>query len=169
MGPFSSALCRNRQKNAKNKMMKNLEAWLSEYGESHQSRANQKIHKVCVPLIFFSVVSALHLFFFPALWGALSGGDFLLLGALAWYAFLGWQAFALMAAQLVLTYWLLVPLLRGGHSLAILLGIFVLAWIGQFVGHEIEGKRPSFLKDLQFLLIGPLWVFFPLFRASRTK
>jgi uncharacterized membrane protein YGL010W len=36
--------------------------------------------------------------------------------------------------------------------------IFVLAWIGQFVGHKIEGQKPSFLEDVQFLLIGPLWV-----------
>jgi uncharacterized membrane protein YGL010W len=37
-------------------------------------------------------------------------------------------------------------------------GLFVLAWIGQFVGHAIEGKRPSFFKDVQFLMIGPLWL-----------
>jgi uncharacterized membrane protein YGL010W len=36
--------------------------------------------------------------------------------------------------------------------------IFVVAWVGQFYGHHIEGKKPSFLKDLQFLLIGPAWV-----------
>jgi len=36
--------------------------------------------------------------------------------------------------------------------------IFVLAWIGQFIGHAVEGKRPSFFKDLQFLMIGPLWL-----------
>ena len=36
--------------------------------------------------------------------------------------------------------------------------IFIVAWIGQFVGHAVEGKRPSFFKDLQFLLIGPLWL-----------
>jgi uncharacterized membrane protein YGL010W len=38
------------------------------------------------------------------------------------------------------------------------IGVFAIAWIGQFYGHNIEGKRPSFLKDLQFLLIGPAWV-----------
>ena len=42
--------------------------------------------------------------------------------------------------------------------------IFVVAWIGQFVGHAIEGKRPSFFKDLQFLLIGPLWLLGHLYR-----
>lgn len=41
---------------------------------------------------------------------------------------------------------------------AVSLGIFVLAWIGQFYGHKIEGKKPSFLKDIQFLMIGPAWL-----------
>jgi uncharacterized membrane protein YGL010W len=38
------------------------------------------------------------------------------------------------------------------------LGIFVIAWIIQFIGHEVEGKKPSFLKDIQFLMIGPAWL-----------
>jgi uncharacterized membrane protein YGL010W len=38
------------------------------------------------------------------------------------------------------------------------LGLFAVAWVGQFVGHQIEGKKPSFLKDLQFLLVGPAWL-----------
>jgi uncharacterized membrane protein YGL010W len=41
---------------------------------------------------------------------------------------------------------------------AVSLIIFTGAWIGQFVGHKIEGKKPSFFKDLQFLLIGPAWL-----------
>ena len=46
-----------------------------------------------------------------------------------------------------------------GYSLWIVsLTIFVVAWIGQFYGHQVEGKKPSFLKDLQFLLIGPAWL-----------
>jgi uncharacterized membrane protein YGL010W len=42
--------------------------------------------------------------------------------------------------------------------------IFVVGWIGQFIGHAIEGKRPSFMKDIQFLLIGPLWLLGHLYR-----
>ena len=38
------------------------------------------------------------------------------------------------------------------------LAIFIVAWIGQFIGHKIEGKKPSFFEDLQFLLIGPAWL-----------
>ena len=45
---------------------------------------------------------------------------------------------------------------RGLLSLAI--GVFVVAWIAQFIGHQIEGRRPSFLTDLTYLLIGPAWV-----------
>lgn len=46
------------------------------------------------------------------------------------------------------------------HLLAINLTLFILAWIGQFYGHHVEGKKPSFFQDLQFLLIGPLWVYY---------
>jgi uncharacterized membrane protein YGL010W len=38
------------------------------------------------------------------------------------------------------------------------LALFIVAWIFQFIGHKIEGKKPSFFKDLQFLLIGPAWL-----------
>jgi uncharacterized membrane protein YGL010W len=44
--------------------------------------------------------------------------------------------------------------------------IFILAWIGQFWGHKIEGKKPSFIKDVQFLMIGPAWVMSFLFRKA---
>jgi uncharacterized membrane protein YGL010W len=47
------------------------------------------------------------------------------------------------------------------------IAIFVVAWIGQFIGHKIEGKKPSFLDDLRFLLIGPLFVLGFLYRRLR--
>jgi uncharacterized membrane protein YGL010W len=46
----------------------------------------------------------------------------------------------------------------------ICLGLFVVGWVGQFVGHKIEGQKPSFLKDIQFLLIGPLWLLAAVYR-----
>ena len=61
--------------------------------------------------------------------------------------------------------WLLAQLDALDMPLWAICGVaFVLAWIGQFVGHAIEGRRPSFLKDLQFLLIGPLWLLGNVFR-----
>jgi uncharacterized membrane protein YGL010W len=47
------------------------------------------------------------------------------------------------------------------------ISVFIIAWTGQFYGHKIEGKKPSFLKDLQFLLIGPAWVIENLFTKKQ--
>jgi uncharacterized membrane protein YGL010W len=47
--------------------------------------------------------------------------------------------------------------------------IFIVGWIGQFWGHKIEGKKPSFAKDFQFLLIGPLWVIQKIGKKEKTK
>jgi uncharacterized membrane protein YGL010W len=44
--------------------------------------------------------------------------------------------------------------------------VFVLAWIGQFIGHKIEGARPSFFTDLAYLLIGPAWLVGKLMRRA---
>ncbi len=49
------------------------------------------------------------------------------------------------------------------------IGVFVVAWIGQFVGHKIEGRKPSFLTDLTYLLIGPIWVLNKLYRKLGWK
>ena len=46
----------------------------------------------------------------------------------------------------------------GSKSWIIYLVVFIITWILQFIGHKIEGKKPSFLKDLQFLLVGPIWL-----------
>lgn len=51
----------------------------------------------------------------------------------------------------------------------IALCVFILAWIGQFYGHKVEGKKPSFLKDIQFLLIGPAWLMSFIFKGFRGK
>ena len=56
----------------------------------------------------------------------------------------------------VITVWLLDRLPAALWSVCLL--IFMLSWIGQFIGHRIEGRSPSFFKDVQFLLIGPLWL-----------
>ena len=47
---------------------------------------------------------------------------------------------------------------------ALAIGVFVVAWIGQFIGHKIEGRRPSFLTDLVYLLVGPLWTLSKLYK-----
>lgn len=143
--------------------MRTLQQWFDEYAVSHQHTTNKKIHYICVPSIFFSIVglfmcipsSVLSFLYFPILsnWAFVA-----LLAVLIFYWRLSFNMFVKMAIFsalcLVGSYFLgqSVPLLQ------VSIGIFVVAWIGQFYGHKLEGKKPSFLEDIQFLLIGPAWV-----------
>jgi uncharacterized membrane protein YGL010W len=47
--------------------------------------------------------------------------------------------------------------------------IFIAAWIGQFIGHKIEGEKPSFMDDIQFLLIGPAWLMSFIYKKIGVK
>ena len=127
--------------------MKTIEAWFDEYSESHQNKTNKAIHWICVPAILFSIIGILA--HFSALLTAL-----LLVLTLVFYARLDLVLAVAMAALLAVMAWLIVILPVG---VGFYIGVFVIAWIGQFYGHKVEGKKPSFLKDLQFLLIGPVW------------
>lgn len=143
--------------------MKSIQQWLDEYGVSHQNPTNKMIHWICVPLIFFSVIGLLYSIQFPVkLIGNLNlNVALIILAIVTVYYFtlskslsVGMLLFSLLCIaacyqiQMITT----IPLW------AICIGIFVLAWIGQFYGHEVEGKKPSFLKDLQYLMIGPAWL-----------
>jgi len=143
--------------------MKSIQQWLDEYSVSHQNPTNKTIHWICVPLIFFSVIGLLYNVQFPVrLIGQmnLNLAVIILVFVTVYYFLLskslsvGMLLFSLACIGLCyeITAITTVPLW------AICIGIFVLAWIGQFYGHNIEGKKPSFLKDLQYLMIGPAWL-----------
>jgi uncharacterized membrane protein YGL010W len=150
--------------------MRSLQSWLEEYGESHRNPVNKTIHWVCVPLIMLSMLGLL--------WSAPRPGFVAALGPYA-----NWATLVLTAAilyYLALSVRLAVGMLVVGAAMCLVvqalamlpwavwitsLAIFVGAWIGQFIGHEIEGKKPSFFKDLQFLLIGPLWLLSAAYRG----
>ncbi|MFV5489924.1 Mpo1-like protein [Acinetobacter sp. ASP199] len=127
--------------------MKSISEWFDEYSESHQNKTNKLIHWVCVPTIYFSIIGILA--HFSALLTTL-----LLVLSFIFYARLDIVLAVAMAALTLVMAWLILILPVGkGFFVA----LFVFAWIGQFYGHKIEGKKPSFFKDLQFLLIGPIW------------
>lgn len=134
---------------------------MTEYHQSHVNRTNQIIHYFCVPLIFWSVTALLWCIKIPLVLNAAIVASALLM---LYYLLKSLKVFATMliftAACLALNYWLEAA---GLPLLWIAVGVFVVAWIGQFIGHQIEGKKPSFFKDLQFLLIGPAWVVFKFF------
>lgn len=127
--------------------MKTISEWLDEYSESHQNKTNKLIHWVCVPTIYFSIIGIMA--HFSALLTAL-----LLVLAFVFYAHLDIVLAVAMAALTLMMAWFIWVLPIG---VGFFIALFVFAWIGQFYGHKVEGKKPSFFKDLQFLLIGPLW------------
>ena len=148
--------------------MRNINDWLEEYGESHQNPTNKAIHWVCVPLILISLLGLLSSLWFPGnisftlfdIPVPLSWSIVLIAIATIFYVSLSFSLtigmLVISIIALVINYYLsvLIELELWKTSLI----IFVLAWMGQFIGHNIEGKKPSFFKDIQFLLIGPAWL-----------
>jgi uncharacterized membrane protein YGL010W len=142
--------------------MKTIHQWLSEYGESHQDHTNKTIHWICVPAIFFSIIGLLYGIKLPftvsgvqvnvaMLELALVTISYISLSKTLWIGLLFFAVLCLRLCNLVeqanfMKLWLFSII------------VFVVAWIGQFYGHKIEGKKPSFLKDIQFLMIGPAWL-----------
>ena len=141
--------------------MRRVDTLLDNYSADHQNPTNQLIHLVCVPAIVWSLSAML--------WAIPVPRGYLETGA--------WAGLAMAVA--LLAYWKLSRPLFFGMLLAFALtvvfnrwivanwgvmallwlgvGVFVVAWIGQFIGHRIEGKRPSFFTDMVYLLVGPIW------------
>lgn len=140
--------------------MRQVETLLNEYGESHQNALNVLIHTIAVPAIYFVSIGLI--------W-SIPTPDFIAFFSVTWAHVLAipviWYYFKLSgpigAAMTLLT----IAVFLGIEALAaygisvwkFCLVTFVIMWILQFVGHHIEGKKPSFFKDLQFLLVGPAW------------
>jgi len=146
--------------------MKSLQQFFDEYAVSHQNETNIAIHYICVPAIFFSLVGLIVSIPSQFLQNLLqleipiieNWAVIILILFLLFYIRLSFSMFIKMLIFSIIcligNYYLgqFVPLVYTSII------IFVVAWIGQFYGHKVEGAKPSFLKDLQFLLIGPAWV-----------
>ena len=142
--------------------MRTIQDWLDEYNESHTDNLNKLAHWICVPAIVFSLLGLLWLVKIPPFLHTFLPSNLALiitLFALSYYFTLSVR----LACGMIVFLGAMFALLLWMEHLALstftnYLIIFVVAWIGQFIGHVVEGKRPSFFKDLQFLLIGPLWL-----------
>lgn len=150
--------------------MRDIHQWLRDYAPSHTDPVNERLHWVCVPLIVLSLVGLLWAVPAPAwltgLFPLANWATLFLLASLVYYLMIS-RALALgmvpaLAMVVAVVWWLdgLAPPLW-----LICAIIFVVAWIGQFIGHAVEGKRPSFLGDVQFLMIGPLWLLAAVYRG----
>jgi uncharacterized membrane protein YGL010W len=135
---------------------RNIDLLLAKYSESHRDPTNEMIHIVCVPVIVFTLLGIL--------WALHPLVALLAVAASMAYYWKLSRPFALGMLAMSAVMLALLAMMPPQTVLPVSLAIFVVAWIGQFIGHQIEGKKPSFLDDLRFLLIGPLFVLSFLYR-----
>lgn len=156
--------------------MKKIDDWLTLYGRDHKNSTNKLIHWICVPVILFSVLGLLMSIPFPMLAdGWINVATIFYVFALIFYVrlsvplFLGMLVigFVMIAGNRFLAESVL-PFV-GLNLWQFSLIIFVIAWVFQFIGHKIEGQKPSFLEDMQFLLIGPIWLLSFLYKKVGIK
>tara|TARA_Y100001934_G_C11652213_1_gene450492 strand:- start:78 stop:530 length:453 start_codon:yes stop_codon:yes gene_type:complete len=149
-------------------MKRDIHKWISDYGVSHKNPTNKKIHWLCVPIIMFTLLGLLSMVKFYSI--NLAYG--LIAMALIFYIRLSITIsigmFIISAIQLGSIYYL-EQILLFSNLLYIYIGVFIVAWIGQFIGHKIEGQKPSFFEDLQFLLIGPAWLLSFIYKKMGIK
>ena len=138
-----------------------IDVLLAKYSESHLNHTNELIHVVCVPAIVFTVLGLF--------WSLHPLVAVLVVALSLGYYFTLSRQFAIGMALMSLLMLGILNALPPGSVLMLSIGVFVLAWIGQFIGHMIEGKKPSFLDDLRFLAIGPLFVLRILYRRMKLS
>lgn len=153
--------------------MQTIQTLLDEYGESHRNPFNKLIHWIAVPVIVWTVVALLWSIPFPLdvqavplNWATIG----LLLAQIYWFRLSVSLGLGLLLFNVIMIQITVIVAQSVAYPLwLVALVIFVIAWILQFIGHAIEGKRPSFFKDLQFLLIGPAWLMAFIYRFLDLK
>lgn len=156
--------------------MRKIDTFFNEYAQSHQNQTNKNIHWVCVPLIFWSILGFVSLI--P------SGGITLpIAGFVSYITLIGVVVISLFYARLSLkiaSYMLVILAIfvvtnamvtsyLPNYVVYVYVIVFAASWVFQFIGHKIEGKKPSFFKDLQFLLIGPIWLLHFILQKNKIK
>ncbi len=160
--------------------MRAIQLWFDEYAESHKNPTNKVIHWICVPLIVLSIIGLLasipstslkELFPESFITPYIHWGTVAIVLSILFYIRLS------ASIAIGLTFLLLLGLFaveEVNHHFPtplwqISLEVFIASWLGQFYGHKIEGKKPSFLKDIQFLLIGPAWLLSFIYKSIRVR
>lgn len=145
--------------------MRKIDLLFAEYAESHRNSTNKLIHWICVPLIFWTILGFISLIPSPHFCAPYFGCISLVSLIAVILVTLFYLRLSLLIGFIMIFVMLLMEHLAyavnihlGNKSWMIFLAVFIITWILQFVGHKIEGKKPSFLKDLQFLLVGPIWL-----------
>ena len=148
-------------------MNKTIYDWLTEYNQYHKNETNKAIHWICIPLIIFSLFGLLnqiplsYQITYKTFTIQIDAYLIFIIIVTLFYLRLSMPlAFGMLIISILLKLAInqisLLPFQINFHSY-LYSSIFIIAWVGQFLGHKIEGEKPAFFKDLQFLLIGPLW------------
>jgi uncharacterized membrane protein YGL010W len=142
--------------------MRSVNDWFGSYSRDHQNPVNRLVHWVCVPAILWCVIAALWVVPVPSWLGRPGFWAFIAMFASFVFYYRMSRPLGLAMALAFIVFGLLTEglyrVLGPSQLLRLAIAVFVLAWIGQFIGHHIEGRRPSFLTDLAYLLIGPAWL-----------
>ena len=143
---------------------KNIYDWLNDYSLYHKNETNKLIHWICIPLIILSLFGLLSIINFDIqlnnTFYSINIMYVLILTALIFYVRLSITiTIGMLLISMLIAY--IVNSLSFIEDKDLLQGyglLFILSWTMQFIGHKIEGKKPAFIKDLKFLLIGPAWL-----------
>ena len=144
-----------------------IQDWFDKYAEHHQNHVNKLIHWFCVPAIFFSLIGILSGFSFSLgsdilpsyLEQQMHAGTLLIMFGIVFFSRLSWPiTFGMIVVSILILKAVTFMYSMNLDVFYICMGIFVVAWIGQSIGHKIEGAKPSFFDVLKFLLIGPAWL-----------
>lgn len=155
-----------------------IQDWFDKYAEHHQNPVNKFIHWICVPSIFFSLIGLLSLISFDLgsqempyyLYHYMHAGSLLILFGLVFFSRLSIPITVGMAIISLAILKILTFMHGAGIDVALFSAVvFIVAWVGQFIGHKIEGAKPSFFDDLKFLLIGPAWLLSFIYKGLGIK
>tara|TARA_B100000579_G_scaffold87133_1_gene68436 strand:+ start:1122 stop:1595 length:474 start_codon:yes stop_codon:yes gene_type:complete len=156
--------------------MKTIHEWNDEYSKYHKNKTNKIIHWVCIPLIMFSLLGLLSKIDIiklntDSIFFSIRGLEIFIIIAIGYYIKIS-KSLAAGMSFITLLFVLIIESINKNDDIMqiyLYLGIFIISWIGQFIGHKIEGKKPAFFKDLQFLLIGPLWLLAYIYKKLNIK
>ncbi|RKR82217.1 putative membrane protein YGL010W [Mucilaginibacter gracilis] len=149
--------------------VRQVDVYFNKYADSHQNHSNELIHWVCVPLIVFSLLGLVwsipfpHIGFLGRYNGFVNWASFLIAFSIYYYYRLSPVLSYCMLLLIFIFSYFIIGLENWQHAGGPMLWqsclvVFALSWVGQFIGHKIEGKKPSFFDDIKFLLIGPIWL-----------
>jgi uncharacterized membrane protein YGL010W len=133
---------------------------LADYGTYHHDARNRLCHELGIPLIVLSLIVFMRL----AHYGPFDLAQLAIVAVSFYYAALVRGAALSAIVGLVVLYALSTLV-----AWPVAIGLFAIGWVLQFAGHSCEGKNPAFLKNVVYLLIGPLWVAIVLTRRGRKQ